>query len=656
MAGYSVVFSVVDQATAQIEKINARIRQMREPMERQARAVQQFVDVSGLGKVSEGFTSIGRSAGDAFESMSRLVPVMGELTGAASIAGIVKLTQGWAQFGNELTRNATRIGTSTGNLEAYQDAITLAGGSATDMTEGLKGLTDALSRAQLGDPQAAAWFRKAGISLRDVNGHLRTSTEVLPEVIRYIDSLKSPTDRLRVANGLGSDALARMAEQFERSGKAMPEWLRQARQYTDQTKEGDETLQRYNESVGALSVSFQHLTHDIGQAAAPAVTSFNNALAGLITKLDDFNKTHPGAALVEGLVAATASWAAFRALLGTVAAAFRGVGSAAKTAGAEAATAGETAAAGARPSIGGAIGTAVKGAAAFGAGYEVGSALEPVIDQTKAGHAVLDTVGKGIANLVYGPAATEEMMPQVPAEIQKRIDAQKAANSNVPGPQSSSAPVGSFGKGYQQRSGAVTNRLAQDLNLTQAQAAGLVGNLGFESSGLTSGIHEKGLPWEKGGLGWAQWTGPRRREFEAWAKENKLDVKSDEANYGFLLHELKDPRYAGFVKQLRQAKTVEEATNTTLTQFEKPADPAASQRQRTHLAQQALGSATQLAQAQGPPVQLASSQGAPGASGAVDVTITHRRAPAGTTLAANATGAVNLNPPRTEQQQLSSVA
>jgi hypothetical protein len=39
MPGYSVTFSVIDQATAQIDQINRRIRAMREPMERQARAI-----------------------------------------------------------------------------------------------------------------------------------------------------------------------------------------------------------------------------------------------------------------------------------------------------------------------------------------------------------------------------------------------------------------------------------------------------------------------------------------------------------------------------------------------------------------------------------------------------------------------------------------
>ena len=83
------------------------------------------------------------------------------------------------------------------------------------------------------------------------------------------------------------------------------------------------------------------------------------------------------------------------------------------------------------------------------------------------------------------------------------------------------------------------NQLMKDFNLTKEQAAGIVGNLGHESAGLQA-INERNpvVPGSRGGFGWAQWTGPRRRQFEAWAAKNGLDVRSDEANYGFLKHEL----------------------------------------------------------------------------------------------------------------------
>lgn len=81
--------------------------------------------------------------------------------------------------------------------------------------------------------------------------------------------------------------------------------------------------------------------------------------------------------------------------------------------------------------------------------------------------------------------------------------------------------------------------LMADFGLTKTDAAAILGNLGHESGGFKLFQEQKPLvPGSKGGFGWAQWTGPRRREFEAYCARNSLDPKSDRANYGFLFVEL----------------------------------------------------------------------------------------------------------------------
>ncbi|MER2252929.1 phage tail tape measure protein [Methylorubrum podarium] len=80
--------------------------------------------------------------------------------------------------------------------------------------------------------------------------------------------------------------------------------------------------------------------------------------------------------------------------------------------------------------------------------------------------------------------------------------------------------------------------LRKDFGLTKEQAAGILGNLGHESAGFTAYQEKNPLGGGRGGAGWAQWTGPRRRQFEAWAAQRGLDPRSYEANYGFLRHEL----------------------------------------------------------------------------------------------------------------------
>ena len=142
------------------------------------------------------------------------------------------------------------------------------------------------------------------------------------------------------------------------------------------------------------------------------------------------------------------------------------------------------------------------------------------------------------------------------------------------------------GGSFSQQSPTVMNRLMKDFNLTKEQAAGIIGNLGHESSGLQAGIQEKKPISGRGGLGWAQWTGPRRRAFEKYLEETGQSANDPEANYGFLKKELETTESRSLTN-LRKAQTVEEATNV----FERDYERAGIKHMgsRVNFARQAMG-------------------------------------------------------------------
>ena len=74
-------------------------------------------------------------------------------------------------------------------------------------------------------------------------------------------------------------------------------------------------------------------------------------------------------------------------------------------------------------------------------------------------------------------------------------------------------------------------KLLSDFPIEKLAAAAIVGNLGHESAGLATLQEIKPtVAGSRGGYGWAQWTGPRRRAFEAYCKRNGKDPASDDAN------------------------------------------------------------------------------------------------------------------------------
>lgn len=124
----------------------------------------------------------------------------------------------------------------------------------------------------------------------------------------------------------------------------------------------------------------------------------------------------------------------------------------------------------------------------------------------------------------------------------------------------------------------IGRRLLGDLQevfgLTREQAAGFVGNLAHETGDFKFLQEiEPLVPGSRGGYGFAQWTGPRRENFEAWSKENNLDPSSYEANLGFLVHEINNTPEGRFLGELRGAETAEEAARIVSEGYLRPGIP-----------------------------------------------------------------------------------
>ena len=134
-------------------------------------------------------------------------------------------------------------------------------------------------------------------------------------------------------------------------------------------------------------------------------------------------------------------------------------------------------------------------------------------------------------------------------------------------------------------------------------AQGILGNFEVES-GFNPGINEISptVPGSRGGFGLAQWTGPRRRELEAFAQSSGGPVGSVDTQLDFLLQELgTTERRAG--EALRGTKTAEEAARVFSEQFLRPGTPNIDRRIAASIGEdtmRALGRSPQ--QNGGPPV------------------------------------------------------
>lgn len=107
----------------------------------------------------------------------------------------------------------------------------------------------------------------------------------------------------------------------------------------------------------------------------------------------------------------------------------------------------------------------------------------------------------------------------------------------------------------------------------QVAAIGLAGNLAVES-GLNPGINELApvVPGSRGGWGLAQWTGPRRRQFEDFARNRGVGFDDLNAQLDFLAWELGNTEQRA-ARALYGAATPAEAARIASEQFFRPGIP-----------------------------------------------------------------------------------
>lgn len=131
---------------------------------------------------------------------------------------------------------------------------------------------------------------------------------------------------------------------------------------------------------------------------------------------------------------------------------------------------------------------------------------------------------------------------------------------------------------YTDKARAYVPRLMKDLSITRTRSCGIFGNIGGETGGFASLQENKPvIAGSRGGYGWLQWTGPRRRKYEAWCKSNRLDPAADETNYLYLVQETRtDEKHS--LEQLNKTETLEAATETFMSQNLRPGKPNLSGR------------------------------------------------------------------------------
>jgi hypothetical protein len=127
-----------------------------------------------------------------------IAPLLG-LGGAASVGGLLALTNQTAAARDEYAKFSARIGMTAERLQGLEYAAERNGASTSELRTGMRDLAKNIGEAANGTGEARSVFKALGIDLRDVNGKVKTSEQMFFELSEILPKIEDASVRVALA-------------------------------------------------------------------------------------------------------------------------------------------------------------------------------------------------------------------------------------------------------------------------------------------------------------------------------------------------------------------------------------------------------------------------------------------------------------------------
>ena len=227
-----IILRAVDRATQPLQRVGAAV----DRISRQTGLARVAREAAGVGR---GLGRVGREAGIAARRLG--------LIGAATGGAVFGIAAKFASAGDQVAKTSDKLGLGVVELQRYRYAFELGGVAAGTTDMALQRFTRRAAEAAAGTGEAKDALEFLGIQLRDSQGRMRPTGELLADVSDAMAEIEDPALRVRVAFKLfdsegvglvntlaqGSDALRAAGDEAERLGVITEEQARQSERFTD---------------------------------------------------------------------------------------------------------------------------------------------------------------------------------------------------------------------------------------------------------------------------------------------------------------------------------------------------------------------------------------------------------------------------------------
>ena len=213
----------------------------------------------------------------------------------AGVGAVTKMASSAAGAMDEIDKASQKMGISTQAYQEWDHVMQLSGMDISTMKNGLKTLSIAMTGVSEEGEETTAEFEKLGVSVKDANGNLRPTEEVMNDVIAALADMEEGAERTAISTKLfgragvemapmlnsGSDAIAAMKQEAHDLGLVFSE-------------EAIKSGAQLNDTMGNVKASFEAAKTSLGVSLMPVVQKFAELLLQYMPKITEiFNKLSP---------------------------------------------------------------------------------------------------------------------------------------------------------------------------------------------------------------------------------------------------------------------------------------------------------------------------------------------------------------------------
>jgi len=249
--------NLVVQLEARVNQFERNFQRAQKQADQSWRRIEQRTDranrrmENSMRRAGASVVAVGRNLAGAF------LPVAG---GLGVVGGINAVTNAISDL-DDTAKSAKAVGVTAQSLQELQFSAQLAGVETSELQRGLERMNRAVGEAAQGGERMGELFRTLGIEIRDAEGNVRSTDDVLRDLADAFSRIPDHADRARVAQEL-----------FGRSSARMINMLAQ----------GSDELRNQAEEARRLGIVFDQETVEAAERASDAMAKFGLVVRGLV--------------------------------------------------------------------------------------------------------------------------------------------------------------------------------------------------------------------------------------------------------------------------------------------------------------------------------------------------------------------------------------